>query len=400
MKLGKTLLLLAGIVLITGCWDQVEMDELAVVNATAFDQSEEGRWLLTYQIIIPRVVGMRTGGSGSGTPVMAFSTGGDTIGEAVGNARKELPRVLFFPHSQVVVISRRAAERGIGEIVDFYLRDEESRETSNVLIYDGDTRKILEVLTNLERLPGNAVHQLVEGAGKGDSIVPSKMHELVTTLMGPTGTAVIPEIHVSGNLEKQTGSQAIQKTRRAAVLKMNRAAVLKNGRFVGWLAKSELIGLGFATDRIRNVEIAFPCDTRGGRLATFSVKRSHTEIRPNASDGRLKVQVKVDASGVIAETACRTGLDDPKGLARMEEQIERRIVADVRRTFDASKKLNTDVLGFGGSFRRSYPRLWKELSANWDASFSEIQLQVEANVKIRNTGMIGDPVTKLLQERE
>jgi len=400
MKRGAMIwLLVAGMALLTGCWDQVEMDELAVVNAMAVDRSEDGRWTVTYQVVIPRVFGMRTGGGGNGAPVMVFTTKGDTLGEAVGSARRELSRDLFFPHSQVVVIGRRAAERGIGDIVDFYLRDEESRETSNVLLYDGDTRGVLEVLTNVERLPGNAIHQMIEGAGRSSSVVPSKMHELVTSLLGPSMSAAVPEITVSGDLEKQNGSQAIQKTRRAAVLKMKRAGVLKKDKFVGWLTGREVIGLAFATDRVSRSEISFPCDDKGNKLATFLIERSDTDARPGAADGRLSVHLAIDTVGALMETSCGADLNRPDRLARLEEEIERRIEDDVRRSFDAAKKLKADVFDFASAFRRKYPRLWKERSAEWEGSFTEIRLEVEAEVKIRNTGLLNDPFTRAMEDR-
>ncbi|HZG85803.1 Ger(x)C family spore germination protein [Paenibacillus sp.] len=396
MKRGLWMLLLTAVVL-SGCWDRMEMDDLAIVNATAIDRNEAGQWVMTYQVVIPRTFGMRTGGGGSGSPVMTFTTKGNTLGEAVQNARRELPRQLFFPHSRVVIVSRSAAERGIGDIIDFYLRDEESRETSNLLLYDGSTRDILEVLTNLERLPGNSIHQLIEGPGKQNGTIPSKVYEIVTMLVGPSKSAAVPEIRVSGKLDKQTTSEAVQRTRRMAVLKLHRAGVLKGDKFVGWMTEREANGVGFATGRAGYDIVPFACGDGGEERASFAIERSDTDLRTSARNGRVYVDIDIAVQGSVIESACRSPLKRSDTLERMERRIERSIEDDVRTSFEGAKRFKADVFGIGEAVHREHPRWWKELEKDWDANFAEVQLRVDVDARIRNTGMINDSVAKKLE---
>ncbi|WP_199615719.1 Ger(x)C family spore germination protein [Paenibacillus alkalitolerans] len=387
----------------SGCWNRKEMNELAIINAMAVDLNDKNEWVTSFQVIIPESINAKAGGGGAQTPVMTFSTTGKTLAVSAQKARFELPRALFFPHNRVVVIGERAAKRGVRELVDAFLRDNENRETVHLLLHDGEARRVLEVLLPLEKFPGNAMDNLIEGvAERQTNIVQSRLHEFITTLANPAANATLPEIKISGDWERQKSLDALKVTRKAAALKLDRTGVFKKDKLAGWFSRNESIGLAWITNRMENTVLAFPCKERERmeELSSFMVEQAETRLKPKISDGKLFMSVDIAAKGTLIETTCKLDLTKAKNLGKLEKQIRTQIKDDVEQTFNAAKKLKADALGFGDAFHKAYPRAWKKLSKEWEQEFMEIQLDVAVKVTIRRTGMINNSASKLSGNKE
>ncbi|MGE6258324.1 hypothetical protein ACQKCU_10490 [Heyndrickxia sporothermodurans] len=68
MKQQFRILFLIGIcILLSGCWDKKELTDLSIVNAIGIDKTENGRYLLTFQIINPGNVAAEQSGGGGGS---------------------------------------------------------------------------------------------------------------------------------------------------------------------------------------------------------------------------------------------------------------------------------------------------------------------------------------------
>ncbi|WP_372662242.1 Ger(x)C family spore germination protein [Cohnella sp.] len=397
MRRWIVLLLTIIIFLGSGCSNKIELNRLGIISAIAYDLDESNQWELTFQIIIPKLSQGKSGG-GSQSPVTVFSSKGKTLLEAIQKSELEAPRHLFFSHTQVIIISKRVAKYGVDQILDANLRSYESRENTNVLISDGDAKRVLEVLTPLENIPGNTISNLLSGKGNRQSeLAPSKLHEFIFAITTPSVSAALLEIKVMGEPEEQKSLDALQETRSPAVLKLDRFGVFKQDKFVGWLNRKESRGIPWITNRLKRTTIVFSCEgeSRHGQQSSFLVEESHTKLIPNISDGNLFMSVEIEAEGNLIETTCNLDLKKSKTLRKLEKHIQKQIRNNVEDSFQAVKKMKADTLGFGEKFHKSYPQAWKKLSKNWDNEFAKIKLDVNVEVKIRQTGMIDDSFSKI-----
>ncbi|RCW43063.1 Ger(x)C family spore germination protein [Paenibacillus prosopidis] len=404
MKRGLILLLIIGLSLFaSGCGNQTELNRLGIVSATAFDLDETNQWILTFQLIKPQSTQGKSGGGGSQSPVIVFSTKGKTILEAVQKSKLESSRRLFFSHSRVVIISQRVAEFGLNQLLDSYIRDNQTRETANVLIASGEAKKVLEILTPLENNPGISISNLISGQGDGQStFIPSTVHELIFTITQPSASAALPEIKIAGDEKRQTSLDALKETRNPAVLKLDRVGVFKQDKFAGWLTRNESLGIPWITNRIKNTTVVFPCEgeNRKDQLSSFLVETSRTKLKPAISDGKLLMTVDIHAKGNLTETACKLDIKKPETLNKLEKHIQEQIKKDVEHSFQALKKLKADALGFGNAFHKAYPQAWKKWSKNWGNEFPKISMNVTVKVTIQRTGMINDSFPKISGKTE
>ncbi|MFK4998590.1 hypothetical protein ACI2OX_18610 [Bacillus sp. N9] len=60
-----TVLFSISLLLLTGCWDRMETNDLAIVTAAGIDKADDGQIELSIQIFIPRATGSGSEGAGS-----------------------------------------------------------------------------------------------------------------------------------------------------------------------------------------------------------------------------------------------------------------------------------------------------------------------------------------------
>lgn len=397
------ILLLAIPLLISGCWDSKEMNSLSIISATSIDRSGD-RWVITFQVIIPQAIATQTGGGGAGSqsPITIFSTEGRTIREAMQKASLETSRMLFFAHNSILILSESVArEQGVRQILDFFLRPFESRETMSVLLTKGKASDLLEVLIPLEKISGNAMKRVIEQSQKNLSQVQNiKLIDFAAMVANPYASATVPELEVSGDLKGQSSLDALKSPRNEAVIKLEQLGVFKHDKLTGWLDQEESRGVAWLSNRVRNLIVVYPCSIKADerRLSSYRVLKSSTNLTPEIDNGRVTMKVGVNVKGVLDETGCSIDLSNPEVIAQQQRIIAKQISDEIVSTWNRLRSMDADVAGFLNAVHREHPRTWKKLVAS-KRPLDEITLRPQIRVNIEHTNMINKPYSSLLDQK-
>ncbi|GAB6933558.1 hypothetical protein JCM14719A_19110 [Calditerricola satsumensis] len=99
-------LCLLSLLLLTGCWDRVEINDLALVTAAGLDKGKGKTVKLSLQLAVPAAMpsvaggdggGLGGGGAGAGRPpTLVVSAEGITIADAMTKLQEKLPRRIFW----------------------------------------------------------------------------------------------------------------------------------------------------------------------------------------------------------------------------------------------------------------------------------------------------------------
>lgn len=390
--------------LLGGCWNREELNELGIVSAKAVDLNDSGEWEASFQITVPRSTAATSQTSGSQSPVTVFSAKGRTMLEAVERAGTESPRRLFFPHIQVIVISERVArEKGLKAVLELYLRDHERRETVNVLIAHGRARDVLDVLIPFESNPAYAIDGIIRRTRMQFRDVPTRLQDLIMMMANPYGNAVAQEVLVSGDRDKQSNLDALQSTRSAGVIKLGRMGVFKADKLVGWMNERETVGWAWATNHIKEMMLPFPCDGKeltSGSASSFQVETASTKQKAVYEGKEIGIQLNIRAEGSVSEMACQTDFREAEGLRSLERSIAEAIQSDVESAVRKARDLGADVFGFGDVIHRTDRQAWSVLKANWPSRIRELSIHTNVEVSIRRIGLTNDPFTKVLGNQE
>ncbi|MET3546849.1 spore germination protein KC [Paenibacillus favisporus] len=403
-RLGLMILMLSVTLLTSGCWDSQELNTLSIISATSIDRSN-GKWEISFQVVIPQSIATQTGGgsAGSQSPTTIFSTKGRSIAEAMQNASLETSRKLFFAHNSVLILSEDVARKeGVGEILDFFLRPFESRETMSVLLTKGKASNLLEVLIPLEKISGNAIQRIIDQSQKNLSQAQNmRLIDFARMVASLDESAMAPELEVSGDLTKQSSLDALKSTRNDAVIKLGELGVFRKDKLVGWIDQKDSRSVAWLSDRVSSMMVVFPCTAKGqeNQLLSYRVLKSSTKLEPKVIHGKSVIHAKISATGVIDESGCNLDLKNPGVVRDLERTISKQIGGDVMATWSHLQEMNVDLAGFMNAIHRKDPSTWRNLMKT-KRPIEEISLRVQVKINIEHTNMITKPYSSLLKDQK
>ncbi|MFC4101640.1 Ger(x)C family spore germination protein [Paenibacillus xanthanilyticus] len=373
--------------LVTGCWDSVELDRLAFTASTGIDY-KDGKWVISYQVVVPSAISPAAVGGQGRIPFAVYTTSGRTIRDALWRTRYESSRGLYLGHTRTLIIGESALKHGVSQLMDLYLRNLDTRETVSVLATSGEARQILGQLMQFEVLPGEGLEDMIAGEANEESVLPYvTIHTLGMSLLGTSRSGVVPEVIISGS-SPLTKLEEMNQSILPSQLKLGRLEVLHHDKHAGWLSQKEAFGLGFMRNEIKATTIAFSC-TSGGRKpnSTFRLLRNKTKLSVSKADGRFNVKVLVKVEGDLRETDCPLDFNEPNAEREMEKQLEKDISEQILNSWTAIKKLKTDVVGVSDLIHRKYPKEWRAMKSDWEREFVRIDIHPKVEVKINHTGL-------------
>lgn len=390
MCLCLNLFLLTGI--LSGCWDNRELDELGIVSGTAYDR-KNGEWEITYQIINPSSTSSLGGSSGGGSvapPFLTFTERGSTLIEAQSRSNLTSTRRLFFSHSRMSVLNVKAVNEGLPALLDLFLRKPEESETVFVFLTERDASDVLEQLMQVTKNQGMGIQLMIQQESKLTSYYPgTRIFELTMALTSDSRCATVPEIKLT-QPEVMDTVQDTQVTDLPSRLTLGRLGVLKDDRFIGWLGTKEAFGLTFLRNRINHASIPFPSDPRKEKVdSTFSLLDSKTEIKPLWEKDHFVMEVSIKGKGMLMETGGKVDLSKNNELSRLEKIIEEEVLEYISTSWKAVQALNADVTEFASLIHSKYPKHWKQIQkdGNWDQVFSEIEIRPDVSMDIDRFGL-------------
>lgn len=391
--------------LLSGCWDDRELNELGVTSGSAYDW-ENNEWKATYQVINPSSGASGMGGSGGGStsspPFVTFTVKGRTIMEAIERTNLTSTREMFFSHSRITVIGESLAKHGINQLIDMFLRKQDARETVYVFISKGEAGDILDQLMQLTKNQGSGIQLMIEQESRLLSYYPgTRLFELAMSLASESGSAVLPEILLTGpGIMDETSETG--RTDLPSRLALGRLGVLKGEKFVGWLSQKQAFGLSFMTDNIETATIAFASQPRkSDKLdASFILQNSWTNVHPVWAKDHFIMDIDIKGSGVLTELGSVMDLNDRKAISEMEASLERQVLDLVNNSWTEVKKLGADVTGFAVRVHRSDRKRWKQIEKekSWDSVFQEIEIRPHVSFQIERTGLSNKSFKSVQQE--
>ncbi|MGG1397821.1 Ger(x)C family spore germination protein [Bacillus salipaludis] len=380
MKALKMFLLAITVSLLTGCWNRIEVNDIAIVTAIGLDLVEDDMIRLSLQVAIPTKLGP-TGGSKGGKERSTFviSEKGATVSEAYRNLQMKLSRRVFFSQSRVLLIGEALARRGIATIIDFYARFHQPRMNSFIMFTKGYASEVIKNIPILESVSAEETKELAKLSVGVKVYVRDFLNMLLTDGFEPFA----PEY-------KLTPLEVDTKDDIGKIQVINGAAVFKKDKLIGWMDDTETRGILWLRNEIEGgvISIKVP-KNKGGGIISFDIIRSETKLLPILKDGQLKLKVKVTSEMIVTENYSKVVLLNQKNLEEIQKDIEKEIRTRIQLVVNsAQKEFQSDIFGFGQAVYRKYPKAWNTVyKKNWDQDFPKLEVKIHSKVYVRRIGL-------------
>ena len=367
------------LVLLTGCWDRTEINDLALVTAAGFDLKGDNEVELSIQILVQKGghqgAVMGGGGQGGGGQTIVQSMTGKTIVDAMSKLQEQIPRQIFWGHCDVFIIGMRQARNGIPGLVDFVLRSPEIRERSYVFVSSGAAKEDLKVISPIERSSAEALRELA----KSQVQMSMTMKELSELLANKDQSIPLPIVEI---LRPEEGDKKMQTN---SLIKGT--AILKNGRLVGRVNDKVTRGvLWIRNEMTKGVMTIKPKEAEG--LVSIRLIRNRTKLQPLIRDGKWSLTVDVAMEGEVFQTTTELNVSKAPIIAELEKQLTNEIQRYITTALTQIKEeMNADVFGFAEAFHRQYPNEWSKVEGRWGEKLPEVKIYTNIKTSIVRSGL-------------
>lgn len=388
------LILVMSLPILSACWNQKELTDLAFVMALGIDRGEDDLYHISFQLVNPGNVSAGQTGGGQGLPIAVYKSTGRTVTEAARNATKKVSRRLYYAHTNLVVVSEEVArdKNLMLNLLDAFSRDPEFRTTTEFLIArDTTAEQLVSTLTILDKLPVSKITKELKATEtmKGENFRVS-IDDLIDGIVGSGKEPVLNGYRLIGMQEEANKATNLQKTTTDALLAADGLAVIKDGALIDWIESTKARGVIWVLDKAKSTDITVKWKGKKNALSIVPI-RSKTKVSTIFKNGKPVINIKVENEGWISEANTAIDLTDPKVIGKIEKLVEKEIKKEIQSSVKEAQKLRTDIFGFGDSVHKANPKLWKKLKGNWNDYFADIEVNVKVDSYVRREGVRTNP---------
>lgn len=382
MRKWKLIIIVFCLIITSGCWDSIEIEERGFVIGVGVDLNEkpkdEGPLSLTQQFVIPSGLS-QGGGSGEGGAGDAFQnimSSGNTIFETVRRVAARTNRSPFYEHIKLIIVSDELAKsEHFPDVLDYFLRYPEMRRGTQIMVTPEKAGDILEITPKNEKLPAMYIKSISKNNYKNARMVP------------PTRIGKIHE-NLLGN-----DSYMIQ-----MIVKLNQEEVKISGqavfngytdKLVGFIEEDATEGVNFITGELKGGLLEAKIKDE---VVVYEMDKVKTDIEPIYEKGKIKFNVTIQTTGTIPESYKSFDLLDEEEINLTEKAIKEKIHEFTKLAISRVRdELKTDIFGFSQKFRVKYPNEWEDMKNDWDIGenyFQQSEIEVNVNTVVDRSGTI------------
>ncbi|SCW36665.1 germination protein, Ger(x)C family [Paenibacillus tianmuensis] len=385
--LKKMMLIIFFSVCLTGCWDKVEITQLAIAELIGVDSDPEtGKFIVYYQIVNPEAVAS-TKSSGIKSPVYTYKVEGFNIRDLSLKTAEIMPRNLFPDHYQSEIVTERYARQGLQTFLNFFERQYNRRSDLYLFVTDSPLSDVMMTYTPLERLPGRYLRSLIELESETTGRVSkkSRIKDLMENMESSILT-VLPVLSISGSKPLSTTDRYEQINANKGSFILNGGAVFRKDRMIGKLPMREMTYYYLLKGENK---VLFESLVVNGR--EVDIQATKTKVRKRLSIGTEGVTWKVDISTnlLIMQNEQRNKLT-LENMKEIKEAFNQQVDKKVTDFFESAMRKKWDFFGLEEAIKYKRGKAWESIR-NQRNAWQQTKLRLSVQSKVIDIGEIDNP---------
>lgn len=356
------------LLLLTGCWDQLKLRHLHLVDIASIDFDEEsGNIVLQY--VVTRLKSAGQGGGESNSEITELK--GPSLVEAVDQSEYIDQAPFLGVHTRIYAISKSFASHDPVPKLNFLLQAPYSAINSPVIVFDGNISKILKTNVKNKKEFTNHLNEFVLSFEKNGIMSNVSMMRFIQSKDVSLEDIALP-------LLKQSNSEIV----------LNGALLFHQGMNTGEKLDKEqvrMVMLLLGKDQGRQKLTGHMSENEDGPYNYYSVyvKKVDSKITVHSETNglpKVNIGVRLKINSIEAGESVQTLNTDT--INRMEKDLSKHLEEQAMETIKTLQKANCDLLGIGKQFKAYHPNLWKSL--NWSEDYPRLAIKPNFEVQIIN----------------
>ena len=358
-KRSKLMLLLASVILlVTGCWDAININDQNFITLVILDKKGDE---FTFIIEIPKIVPAGTNGGTSGSKVTFVKGSGPSLVKARDSLDTKVDKPLYLGTTRTLIITESASKNDLPEYL-FRLREDFTYRQKITLTTTRDDPAVLIEAENENEMPsGYSIDDNLISLNNSGLTFAKTTASYVEDILGKRGFVV----HCIGLENKQ--------------LTLVGYSVFRDGMNVGFIPVEDARGLVFM---LADKPAFFYRVPYGEEHATVEVELTGKKIIPIYQDGAIRFSVQMEFKGDVQyfSQVALFPLNEQR-MKEIEQNLTQMLQEEIQKTINQSQKeFQSDYLMFCESFRMAYPSVYEKL--NFSQVYPNVQIDVSSSLDL------------------
>lgn len=378
--MNKYLVLLILVVLsalLIGCWNYRELNSLYIVAGLAVDKADNaGMFEITVEAVNMKDTDFQPN-------IQSYKI--ERIGDAIFDSIREMIRIsskhLYWGHATTLVVSGDVAKDSIMPTLDLIARDPETRMAMDIFISKEKTAKeLLNTQSFATDIRSYELNTMVNESKNLIAVPEKKVYELINDLALPKTHSVLPAVEVDIVDGKLTNV-------------LSGGAVFNKDKLVGFLNDEDILPYLFIKNEVKGGLINVKVEELPRDTAILEIFNSKTKLKPNYNENDISFDIDIYTEVNIGELNTEIDYISEPGRDILKKLTENKLKNEIEAVIEKmQKQFGLDIFGFGNVIRQRNPQLWKTIEKDWDSIFKDLDVNVNCDIHIINSGHFSKPI--------
>lgn len=390
MKYKKVIVIILSCILLSGCWDKVEIDRRSLISIMSIDIGEQagkekelknlspdepftGMDLKKLKVTFGAPDISQLGPDKGGTAKdMYITTDAYSMQDAVDKAALKSSRDIRFSHIKLLVLSKDLTTYPeiIKEIVDYLQREPSLDRNMYVVISDGKAEEYIKYKPTMEKNIENYISGLIENTTRSTSILPVTLNEFLV-LLSENGNAMLPRM----TIEKDKNE-----------LRISGVSIIKDYKYKGDLSAIETANLEMLRGKLKGGRKTIYKNGHPIDIVIDSVER---KISMDNQQGKLTFNIYLDIEGELKDYYVGGEIFSTNMLQSLQQNLNNSVKQECAQVVQITQReFGVDPIGVREYVEKYHPSLWKQIKNNWSDVYSSATINVIVNSNIRRIGVV------------
>ncbi len=371
-----SLLLILQSIMLAGCWDIKEIQDMVYLNAVGVD-FEKGKYVIYAQATDFASVAKQESGKPAEPQAWVGRGVGITINDALFDLYQTSQMRMYWGHVTALVLSQAVLKNGIQSVFDLTERYHEVR--ANIWIYttNDSMEKIMRALSFFRLSTVYTIlHEPKETYHQSSTLPPAYLFRFMSDYTERGKTAHLPSLEMVEDQWSVNGESF-------PLLGVNGAHIIQRGVYKGWLDLPSLKGYRWLTKEFVRGELTVFKDKKV--IAELIIAHPKFKIKPLIKNGKPKFTIEIKAKARVQELIATISENELEKLAQEE------ITKEIRETYKKGLKFKADVLQLGYTLYRKDSGSWYNMFGRNHHRFplDEDSIEkIDVKVSIISTGKV------------
>lgn len=335
------------ILLLSGCSDYKELNNLAIVNTIGVDKKDNN-----YKLCIEVLNTDKENGKNK----IYYSTG-KTINEAINKVNNKSTKIIYGGHLDKIVVSKDILNDKKIDLVDSFFRLTEVKDEFDFFVTkDNDA---CDIVKSLSKLPNNSSSRLQKNSKENRST--SSYTNIDVFISNYLKTGIDPVISVLNIKDNE--------------VYIDNIAITKNGKVIKYLDTKESIGYNLIRNEIDKISIPI---SYKDKYSTIKINKSTTKNKVIKNNNKYIIEININIEAYLTEYNFDLDLTKNNTITKLEEISKKEIDKYITSAIKLDNESN--YLGFKRMIYERYP---KEKDYIYDIK-KNIKVNIKRKGEIKN----------------